>query len=369
MTLIFLTASSQGVHCQRGDFQLYPGNLKPGGREQLMSDIILLSHGDGGALTHKLIDELFLKYFYNEHLTPLTDAVNLGGSSRETVISTDSFVVSPIFFPGGDIGRLAVCGTVNDIAVCGAQPRYLTAAFILEEGLAYTELEKVVSSMASAAEEAGVYIVAGDTKVVERGHGDKIFINTSGIGYLLPGVDLGCHALADGDRIVISGTVGDHGLTVLTGRQNLGIEGDFASDSAPLNGIIERTLKNFNGVKIMRDPTRGGLATTLKEIAGRTNFDFIISEEDIPVQDSVRSAADMLGLDPLYLANEGKFMAVVEADQVEDLVHFLRGDPLGREAKIIGGIKKGKGEVYLQTFFGGRKPLQYLAGAPLPRIC
>ena len=336
-----------------------------------MSDIIILSHGDGGILTHNLVKDIFLKYFKNEYLNKLTDSVCLNSFSEGEgiVVSTDSFVVSPIFFPGGDIGKLAVCGTVNDLAVSGARPRFLTVGFILEEGLLISELEEVVVSMARTAEEAGVLIVAGDTKVVEKGHGDKIFINTTGIGTAVEGVTLGYEAVKPGDKIVINGTLGDHGLTVLTRRQELGLGEGLLSDCAPLNCIIQKVLKEITGIKIMRDPTRGGLATTLKEIAEFSCLDFTIFEEQVPVNEEVRSTAEMLGLDPLYLANEGKFITIVEAGQADNLVQLLREDPLGKEAQIIGEVGEGSGKVYLKTFFGGTKYLHYLVGIPLPRIC
>lgn len=335
-----------------------------------MSDIIMLAHGDGGALTHKLVQEIFLDCFNSNHLNNLTDAATLGfWGDGEVVVSTDSFVVSPMFFPGGDIGKLAVCGTVNDIAVSGGIPQYLTAAFILEEGLLLSQLKRVVKSMVEAAREGGVEIIAGDTKVVEKGHGDKLFINTTGIGYKLKGKLPGYHKVSPGDKIVINGTVGDHGLTIINLRQDLGIEGNLTSDCASLNRLIEKVLHSFDGIRIMRDPTRGGLATTLKEIAKFTNCDFIIYEDKVPVQEEVGSTAEMLGLDPLYLANEGKFISIIEKDQAEEFVKVLRENPLGKKAEIIGEVKEGKGKVLLKTFFGGTKSLNYMTGAPLPRIC
>ncbi|MDO9573935.1 MAG: hydrogenase expression/formation protein HypE [Candidatus Contubernalis sp.] len=335
-----------------------------------MSNIIILSHGDGGILTHNLVQDIFLKYFNNEYLNKLTDSVFLNSLKGEgIVVSTDSFVVSPIFFPGGDIGKLAVCGTVNDLAVSGARPRFLTVGFILEEGLLISELEEVVVSMARTAEEAGVVIVAGDTKVVEKGHGDKIFINTTGIGTAVDGINLGYESVKPGDKIVINGSIGDHGLTVMSRQQELGLGEGLKSDCAPLNQIIHKVLKEITGVRIMRDPTRGGLATTLKEIAEFSGLNFTIFEEQVPIKEDVRRTAEMLGLDPLYLANEGKFITIVESEQAEALVKLLREHPLGKEAEIIGEVREGNGKVYLKTFFGGTKYLRYMAGAPLPRIC
>ncbi len=335
-----------------------------------MSEIIILAHGDGGALTHKLVKEVFLKYFDSEPLNALTDGVSLSSPGAEkVVISTDSFIVSPLFFPGGDIGKLAVCGTVNDIAVSGAVPRYLTAAFILEEGLLFSDLQRVVKSMAETASKSGVQIVAGDTKVVEKGHGDKIFINTTGVGYLLKDELPGYQAITPGDKIVINGTIGDHGLTIMIHRHELGTGDNLVSDCVSLNRLIERALHNFDGIRIMRDPTRGGLATTLKEIAGFSGCDFIIHEDKVPVKEEVRSTAEMLGLDPLYLANEGKFISIIKSSQAEKFVEFLKEGSLGKDAEIIGEVQEGRGKVFLKTFFGGTKNLDYLAGAPLPRIC
>lgn len=334
-----------------------------------MEKIILLSHGDGGILTRDLVKETFLRHLQNEYLEPMADSALLDLAPGRLVVSTDSFVVSPLFFPGGDIGKLAVCGTVNDIAVCGGIPRYLTAAFILEEGLPVSCLEKIVSSLARAAREAGVEVIAGDTKVVERGHGDQVFINTTGFGSLLPGIDLGYHRVEPGDHILVSGTVGDHGLTVFARQQELDTGEGLSSDCAPLNGIIRKALEQFPGLKILRDPTRGGLATTLKEVAEAAGRDFLIFQDRVPLKEEVHSWGEMLGLDPLYLANEGKFIAVVAEDQAGGLKDFLRQEPLGKDAEIIGRVTGGRGRVLLKTPLGGTRQLGYLAGAPLPRIC
>ncbi|MGB9846771.1 MAG: hydrogenase expression/formation protein HypE [Desulfotomaculales bacterium] len=342
------------------------------GRFPAKSDdgVILLAHGDGGALTHNLIKELFLKYFRNESLLSLTDAAVLNAAEGRLCLTTDSFVVDPVFFPGGDIGFLSVCCTVNDLAVSGARPRYLTASFVIEEGFALKDLERVVSSMAAACRAAGVGVVAGDTKVVGRGHLDKIFITTTGVGFVPEGVDLGYHRLAPGDLVLVNGSVGNHGLAVLAAREELGLDGRLESDCAPLNGLIEQLFRRFGkGIKIMRDLTRGGLATALKEIAVSSGVDFYISEGAIPVDAEVSGAAEMLGLDPLYLANEGKFLLVIEAALAEAALAVMRGDGLGRRASIIGEVRAGGGKVYLQTLPGGTRLLDLLAGAPLPRIC
>ena len=334
-----------------------------------ITDIITLSHGDGGVLTNKLVRELFLKTFSNDYLDSLEDGVVLDNIPEKMVVSTDSFVVSPLFFPGGDIGKMAVCGTVNDLAVSGALPRFLTVSFILEEGLSLSRLEKVVVSMGNTAREAGVTVVAGDTKVVENGHGDGIFINTTGIGYLEAEGELGYQTLKPGDKIVINGTVGEHGLTILTRQQNLGIGESLKSDCASLKDIIKGVLEKFTGIRIMRDPTRGGLATTLKEIADLSQKDFEIWEDKVPVEGEVKWVGEILGLDPLYLANEGKFITIIQENQAEEFTSFLRQHPLGSNSEVIGEVQEGRGQVLLKTFFGGTRPLNYLAGAPLPRIC
>ncbi len=335
-----------------------------------MSDIILLAHGDGGVLTHELVRDLFLRYFSNQTLKGLTDAAVFTGPSGRVAVTTDSFVVNPLVFPGGDIGKLAVCGTVNDLAVSGARPLYLTAAFLLEEGLPIADLERFVASMAGTCKEAGVEIIAGDTKVVGRGSLDRIFINTAGVGIVPETLDLGYARLVPGDRVLINGPIGDHGMAVLTARENLNFAGQLESDCAPLNGIIAELLREISReVKIMRDLTRGGLATAAKEIAVAAGCDIHLEEAAVPVRPAVKGAAELLGLDPLYLANEGKFMAVVSAPSAEDALAVLKANPLGRSAAIIGEVSGGIGNLYLRTPFGGTKYLDMLVGEPLPRIC
>lgn len=330
--------------------------------------MVLLPHGDGGAMTKDLIDNLFLKYFRSPYLAVQSDAARLPGKEGKMCVTTDSFVVDPIFFPGGDIGRLAVCGTVNDLAVSGATPDYLAASFILEEGLPLDVLEKIVFSMGEASLESGVALVAGDTKVVPRGHADKIFITTTGIGYLRPGADLGVRSIRAGDAIMVSGTIGDHGLAVMAARENLGMEG-IVSDCAPLHGITGKLLEQCGSVRIMRDLTRGGLATCLKEIIMETQLDAIIDEDSLPVSPLVAGGAEILGLDPLYLANEGKFLAIVGGADAAGGLACLRSHPLGREAGIIGRVVRGRGNLYLKTPLGGTRVLNLMAGQPLPRIC
>jgi len=330
--------------------------------------IVLLPHGDGGAMTRELIDNLFLKYFRSPYLADQSDATSLPGKEGKICVTTDSFVVDPIFFPGGDIGKLSICGTVNDLAVCGAIPEYIAASFILEEGLPLDLLEKIVVSMKEASLESGVAVIAGDTKVVPRGCADKIFITTTGIGYQRPGIDLGARAIKPGDVIMVNGSIGDHGLAIMLARENMGMEG-IVSDCAPLNGIIGKLLDGCGSVRIMRDLTRGGLATCLKEIVMETQFDAILYEDSLPVSPRVAGAAEILGLDPLYLANEGKFLAVVDGAAVISGLDSLLSHPLGRESKIVGRVVRGKGNLYLKTPLGGTRVLSLMAGMPLPRIC
>ncbi|MDN5345519.1 MAG: hydrogenase expression/formation protein HypE [Clostridia bacterium] len=329
--------------------------------------VILLSHGDGGALTRELINQVFFAHLGNAILAQEGDAACLPELEGRLAITTDSFVVSPVFFPGGDIGKLAVYGTVNDLAVSGAVPRYLTAAFMIEEGFTIEGLEQIAASMAAAALEAGVQVVAGDTKVVERGHLDGVFINTTGLGVIPPGVDLGYHHIQPGDRIVINGSIGEHGVAVMGRRQ--GFSFDVQSDCAQLGGIIGFLLSNCKGVKFMRDPTRGGVATALKEIALQAGCDFYLEEEKLPVAARVRSICDLLGLDPLYLANEGKFLAVVAAGECDRILDTLHQHPLGRQACCIGEVRPGSGNVFVRTAIGGTRRLELYTGAILPRIC
>jgi hydrogenase expression/formation protein HypE len=284
--------------------------------------------------------------------------------------TTDSYVVDPIFFPGGDIGRLAVCGTVNDLAMRGADPLYLSAGFILEEGFPFADLERILQSMAAAALEAGIQIVAGDTKVVPRGAADKIFINTSGLGQIPAGIDIAGQNAAPGDVILVSGTVGDHGLTILSRREGLAFESPLRSDAAPLNGLVRLLRDVCPRLHVLRDPTRGGLATTLNEIARQSQVAVEIQEESLPLRPAVIAAAEILGLDPLYLANEGKLVAFLPETDARQVLAAMRSHPYGREGAIIGRVlPENPGRVILKTAIGGRRLLDMLTGEPLPRIC
>lgn len=332
---------------------------------------ILLAHGSGGMLMHELVREVFVRHFANPMLEDLGDAAVLPAlPAGRVALTTDSYVVQPLFFPGGDIGKLAVCGTVNDLAVSGATPLYLTCGFILEEGLPLETLERVVHSMAATAQAAGVQIVAGDTKVVERGAADQLFINTAGVGVISPEVRLGPHYLCPGDALLINGTVGDHGLAVMLEREGLGFCSDLVSDCAPLNGLIAGVLAAVPGaVRCLRDATRGGLATVLNEWA-EVGVGIEVEEPAVPVRENVRAACEFLGLDPLYAANEGKVVLAVAAEQAEAALAALRAHPLGREAALIGRVTaEHRGRVVLRTAFGARRILQMLTGAQLPRIC
>lgn len=335
-----------------------------------MHERIQLAHGDGGELSHRLIKELFHKHFTDKRLTQLYDAAVLPAKAGRIAVTTDSFVVKPAFFPGGNIGKLAVSGTVNDMAVTGAVPKYLTAAFILEEGMMLSELEQIVNTMAETAKAAGVAVIAGDTKVVERGSADTIFINTTGIGWIPANRDLGYHQIRDGDLVIINGNIGDHGIAILSQREGLSFDTPVKSDCAPLNALTEHILNNFGpAVRIMRDPTRGGVATTLKEITLSSGSDIYLTEEKLPYDDAVTGLAEMLGLDPLYLANEGKMLAIVDPAAAPAIIESLKSMPGGGRAAIIGEVREGKGNVYLRTAFGGTRIVDMLAGEPLPRIC
>jgi hydrogenase expression/formation protein HypE len=327
--------------------------------------MITLAHGAGGRLTRRLVEEHFLPRFDNPALLALGDCAIVG----ELALTTDCYVVTPRFFPGGDIGRLAVCGTVNDLAVAGAEPIGLCAGFVLEEGLALEELDRVVDSMAAAAKEAGVPVVAGDTKVVQRGACDGVFINTSGVGRLSPGFRPAPDGARAGDAILASGTLGDHGMAVLACREGLPIEGDLTSDVAPLIGLVRRLRESGVDVHAMRDPTRGGAAGALIELAQASQKRAVIEERAIPVAPSVRAACELTGIDPLYVANEGKLIAFVPAGQAQAALDVLRADPLGLEAAIIGRVEVGDPGLELVTSIGGRRSVQPPTGEVLPRIC
>lgn len=330
-----------------------------------MDDIITLDYGSGGKKTAALIDEIIIPELGNNALNALGDGAILDG---QLAFSTDSFVVDPLFFPGGDIGKLCVCGTVNDLAMCGAEPKYLSLALIIEEGLPTESLRRIVASIKAAAEAAGVAVVTGDTKVVERGRGDGVYITTSGIGVVrYPG--LGPERMRPGDAVLISGTAGDHGAAVMLARDAL-MEGEIRSDCAALNGLVRAVLESGAQVRVLRDPTRGGVATTLCEFAESAALGIELDETAIPVRRDVSAACALLGLDPLYCANEGKMLAVVAAKDEERALAVMRGVPEGKNAAIIGRvISERPGKVVLRTAMGGSRMLQKLAGAQLPRIC
>jgi hydrogenase expression/formation protein HypE len=336
---------------------------------------IVLGHGSGGKLTADLIDQIFLPAFKNPVLDKLDDQAVLTINGARLAFTTDSFVVSPIFFPGGDIGRLAVNGTVNDLAMSGARPLYLSAAFILEEGLPVDDLRRVVESMRAAAEEAGVQFVTGDTKVVNRGKGDQIFITTTGIGAIDDAVNISADRATPGDKIILSGYIGDHGMAIMSQRENLEFEGAIDSDCASLNGLVAAMLATSPVAEIdflhcLRDPTRGGVATTLNEIAKRARVGMTLREQAIPVRDSVKGACEVLGLDPLYVANEGKLLAIVAPKMAEAVLEQMHRHELGGHAVIIGEVfDKHPGMVLMKTEIGGTRVLDVMFGEQLPRIC
>jgi hydrogenase expression/formation protein HypE len=336
----------------------------------MQDDVILLAHGSGGTLGHELIHEVFLRHLQDPTLQALEDASLLQLDGGQPAFTTDSYVVKPIFFPGGDIGKLAVCGTVNDLAMRGARPLYLSVGFILEEGLTLAELERIVASMAHTANEAGVRIVTGDTKVVERGSADRIYINTAGIGVVPEGVNVSARAARPGDVVLLSGAIGDHGMAIMTQREGLAFSSPMESDCAPLNGLVADLLEACPDVHVLRDPTRGGLATTLNELAGQSQVGIEVKESRVPIHDAVRAASELLGLDPFYVANEGKLIAIVPEEQADVALQALRGHPYGREAARIGRVvAEHTGRVVLETLLGTHRLLDMMAGEQLPRIC
>jgi hydrogenase expression/formation protein HypE len=331
---------------------------------------IVLGHGGGGRLSAELLRRVFLPSFDSKVLALLEDQATVGVPGGRIAVTTDAFVVRPIFFPGGDIGRLAVCGTVNDLAMGGAEPRFLAAAFILEEGLPLHELRRVVESMAAACREAGVELVAGDTKVVDRGKGDKIFIATTGVGIVPEARHLSIAAARSGDVVIVSGTLGDHGIAIMSVREGLEFETRLESDCAPLGDLVQALLASAPGVRCLRDPTRGGLASALHELAAASRVGVRLDENKIPFRDEVRAACELLGLDPLYVANEGKLMAVVPADEAPAALAALRGHALGRNAALIGEIVDDTARlVVLRTKLGSERVVTLLSGEQLPRIC
>lgn len=333
-----------------------------------MDDIITLAYGSGGKKTSQLIEEIILPAFKNQELLKLGDGAVLQGTEK-LVFSTDSFVITPYFFPGGDIGKLAVCGTVNDLCMCGGEPKYLSLSLIIEEGFKTDDLKRIVSSIEKTASECGIMVVTGDTKVVERGKGDGIYINTSGIGFLKYS-GLGTDRISEGDAVIVTGTMGDHGISIMAARNNLITGSELYSDCKPLHTVSAEMLKYEGKVRILRDPTRGGLATTLNEFVEGSEYSIILEEDLIPVKPSVLNACEILGLDPLYSANEGKIVAVVAAEAAEQMLRDIRKLPEGRDAAIIGSVRKTyPGKVVIKTPIGGTRILSKLTGSQLPRIC
>jgi hydrogenase expression/formation protein HypE len=329
-----------------------------------------MSHGSGGRAMAQLIEELFIRHLDNDLLRQANDQALFEPPPGRLAVSTDSYVISPLFFPGGDIGSLAVHGTINDVAMAGARPLYLSASFILEEGFLLADLEKIVISMAAAARQAGTPVIAGDTKVVERGKGDGIFITTTGIGVVPANVRISGDRAEAGDRILINGSIGDHGVAILSSRENLQFSTLIQSDSAALADLVARMVQAVPDIHCLRDPTRGGLATTLNELARQSGAGMVIREDAIPVKTSVKAACELLGLDPLYVANEGKLVCICPPEHVGILLSVMRSHPLGRDSAMIGEvIADPEGLVRMATSFGGYRVVDWLAGEQLPRIC
>lgn len=336
-----------------------------------MENIITLAHGSGGSATLKLIEQVFKKHFNNDILSQGDDCAKLNIlNPNNLVFTTDSFVVTPVFFNGGNIGKLAVCGTVNDLSTSGATPLYLSCGFIIEEGFSIDELEKIVESMSNTARECGVEIVTGDTKVVQKGAADKVFINTSGIGIVPNGICISGNNAKVGDKIIISGTIGDHGSCILLERENLGFQAEIKSDCAPLSGLVHDMLEVTTDIHVLRDPTRGGVATTLNEIATQSNVSIVIEEDKLPIKTEVRGVCELLGMEPLYMANEGKLLSFVPAEKAEAVLNVMRKNKYGQDAQIIGEVTKaGEAKVLLKALSGGTRIIGLLAGDQLPRIC
>ena len=331
---------------------------------------IVLAHGSGGKLSHQLIEKMVLPQFRNEFLDPLHDGAIFSLGGQRVAFSTDSYVVNPIFFPGGDIGKLAVHGTVNDLAMCGARPLYLSVGFILEEGTPMEEFWRVVQSMREAADSAGVKLVTGDTKVVDRGKSDKIFINTSGIGIIPEGIDISPRRAQPGDKIIVSGEIAVHGIAIMSVREGLEFETEIKSDTAPLNGLVDAIFAASNNIHVLRDPTRGGITSALTEIAQTAKVGMLLDEARIPISEEVKGACEILGLDPLYVANEGKLLAIVAAADADRVLRAMKSHPLGRHAAIIGEVtSEHPAFVMLKTQVGGTRVVDMLSGEQLPRIC
>ncbi len=337
----------------------------------MTTDKILLDHGSGGKISHSLTRDMMLPVFDNDILAALNDGAIFELAGSRLAFSTDSYTVDPIFFPGGNIGDLAINGTVNDIAMCGATPLYLSVGLIIEEGLSIADLETIIRDMGRAAEVAGVTVVTGDTKVVPRGTADRIFINTSGIGLIPPDVHVASDNARAGDKIILSGTIADHGITILTRREGLSFETSLQSDSAPLNHMIKKMFSAAAGnIHVLRDPTRGGVGTALNEIAEKSEIGIEIDEDKIPLKNEVAGACELLGFDPLYLANEGKLLAFVSPDHAPAVLQTIQSDPYGKDAAVIGQVVDDHpGKVFLKTRIGGKRMVDMLAGEQLPRIC
>ena len=333
-----------------------------------MSDRILLAHGSGGTLAHRLVEERFVKPLLNPVLSKLDDAAVVDFAGR-LAFTTDSYVVNPIFFPGGDIGRLAICGTTNDLAMSGARPVYLSLSFIIEEGFLLTDLDRIISSIRETTEEVGVKIVTGDTKVVDRGSADKVYINTAGIGVVPEGVSLSGGNAQSGDKVLLSGPIGDHGIAVMSKREGLRFSTKVESDCAPLCEMVAAMIEASSKIHCLRDPTRGGLATTLNELASQSNVRIVIEEERIPVRDEVLATCEMLGFDPLYVANEGKLVALVASSDAKRVLAAMRKSKYGKEAVLIGEVKEGSSRVVMKTSLGTSRLIDMLTGDLLPRIC
>ena len=341
-----------------------------------MSDkTVLLGHGSGGSMMKRIIDEVFAASYGGEELAQGNDAAVLEAprAGERLAFSTDTFVVTPHFFPGGDIGRLAVCGTVNDVATRGAKPKYLSVGMILEEGFPMDDLQRICASIADTAREAGVRIVTGDTKVVNRGHGDGIYINTAGMGFVPEEYNLSGANCRPGDAVLVSGTLGDHGIAIMSQRENLSFSSPIESDAAPLNGLIADVLAAVPNTRCFRDPTRGGIASTLNEFAEQSKVDIVVRENDVPIKDAVRGACEMLGYDVFQVANEGKMVCVVPSDQAQAALDAMRAHKYGKDAAIIGHVEEANPDrgykVFLETGFGSRRILDMLVGEQLPRIC
>jgi hydrogenase expression/formation protein HypE len=331
---------------------------------------VVLAHGSGGKLSQRLLQSVVLPSFQNELLAPLHDGAIFKLDGSRIAFSTDSYVVSPIFFPGGDIGKLAVHGTVNDLAMCGARPHYLSVAFILEEGLPMADFRRIVQSMHAAAIEAGVLLVTGDTKVVDRGKADKLFINTAGVGLMRPGVEIQPSRARAGDKIIVNGQIAVHGIAIMSVREGLEFETKIASDTAPLNGLVESIFDECEDIHVLRDPTRGGLTSALSEIAQTARVGMLLDEAEIPISEEVKGACEILGLDPLYVANEGKLLTILPAANADRVLAAMHAHPLGQAAAIIGEVTADHpGYVLMKTRVGGTRVVDMLSGEQLPRIC